>query len=297
MCCAGTTAAAISDFENTGALPKAKFFHSELINDHMVRIYGINNELMYLVEGSNSAALIDSGAGVGDLKSYVESITSKPVKVLLTHGHVDHIGGASRFENVYMNHDDAGVFAKHNSLETRRGYIHGTYRDAKNLKESDYSKQLDLKKIKDLSSYDSFNLGGVSLEFFDAKGHTPGELAVLLKEDRILIGGDSANQFTFLFDEFSLGLSSYEKSMTQLKKETDGKYDRYFVSHGSGEMSKDTIKNIINLCEEIKAGTTDNISHKFMGQQAYIAKEINKQYQRLDGIDGNIVFSKEKIND
>ena len=42
---------------------------------------------MYLVEGSETAALIDTGMGSGDLAAYIKTLTKLPVIVLITHGH------------------------------------------------------------------------------------------------------------------------------------------------------------------------------------------------------------------
>ena len=67
-------------------------------------------ELMYLVEGRDQAALIDTGSGLGFLKAYVEKLTDKPILVLLTHGHVDHAMGAGEFETVYMNRADDYIY-------------------------------------------------------------------------------------------------------------------------------------------------------------------------------------------
>lgn len=50
----------------------------------------------FLIEGPEKALLIDTGQGVGDLRSCVEMLTDKPVTVVLTHNHADHIG------NVYQ---------------------------------------------------------------------------------------------------------------------------------------------------------------------------------------------------
>ena len=49
---------------------------------------------MYLVEGTEKAALIDTGYGVGNLKGYIKTLTEKPLIVLITHGHLDHVAGA-----------------------------------------------------------------------------------------------------------------------------------------------------------------------------------------------------------
>ncbi|MFJ5760653.1 MBL fold metallo-hydrolase [Neobacillus sp. NPDC093182] len=61
-------------------------------------MFGPTGELMYLVEGTVRAALIDTGTGVGDLKAYIDNLTDKPYFVMLTHGHVDHAMGAPAFD-------------------------------------------------------------------------------------------------------------------------------------------------------------------------------------------------------
>ena len=57
-------------------------------------------DTMYLVVGSRKAALIDTGAGIGDLRGLVESLTELPVMVLTTHLHTDHAGGNPLFEEI-----------------------------------------------------------------------------------------------------------------------------------------------------------------------------------------------------
>ena len=59
-------------------------FHAEKISEHATRIYGLAGEQMYLVEGAQKAALIDTGSGAGSLRQYVESLTDRPVIVLVT---------------------------------------------------------------------------------------------------------------------------------------------------------------------------------------------------------------------
>ncbi|MDE7283325.1 MAG: MBL fold metallo-hydrolase, partial [Lachnospiraceae bacterium] len=82
-------------------------FRTEKVSERITRIYAFSSELMYLVEGDNEAALIDSGSGIGFVRPLVEKLTDKPLKVLLTHGHVDHAMGASEFpaESVYISQE------------------------------------------------------------------------------------------------------------------------------------------------------------------------------------------------
>ena len=90
-----------------------QFYEYEAINDSMTVIRSMTGELLYLIEGTKKAVLIDTCAGVGHLRDVVEGLTDKPLAVLLTHGHVDHAPGAAEFDEVYMNRKDLDLYKKH----------------------------------------------------------------------------------------------------------------------------------------------------------------------------------------
>lgn len=189
------------------------FFTSIKISEDITRIVDSTGELMYLVEGSNKAALIDTGTGVGNLNEYVRKLTDKPVIVILTHGHVDHASGAPNFDQVYMNHADDEVYTGHSDLELRKGFVKGQYKDFDRIIDNDYVQPKCVSSYKELKDGTVFDLGGITLEVYDAAGHTPGQMAILFIEQRILMTGDAANQATFLFDKNALDITSYEKSI------------------------------------------------------------------------------------
>ena len=78
---------------------------------------------MYLLEGKEKAILLDTGLGVGNIKEYVEQLTSLPYIVILSHGHLDHAGGASLFESVYINQNDVSLLRNHSGIARRRAYL------------------------------------------------------------------------------------------------------------------------------------------------------------------------------
>jgi glyoxylase-like metal-dependent hydrolase (beta-lactamase superfamily II) len=47
-----------------------------------------------LIEGGDSALLFDAGYGLEDVAAYVRTLTEKPVELILSHGHHDHMLGA-----------------------------------------------------------------------------------------------------------------------------------------------------------------------------------------------------------
>ncbi|MGN1191605.1 MAG: MBL fold metallo-hydrolase [Dorea sp.] len=270
-------------------------FRTEKVSDKVTRIYAICTELMYLVEGTERAALIDTGSGFGSLKACVEQLTDKPLIVLLTHGHTDHAMGAAEFETVYMNRKDDYIFGPHGDEKFRWEGVEMS-EDYPQVTAEDYIPTDDVTRFLDLKGGDCFDLGGVTIEIYDIAGHTRGSVAMLIREERMLLLGDACNSNTFLFEDYSLSVEEYEENLKKLKKETDGKYDMVLASHGDGKSPVDIVDGVIAVCEDIKAGKVDDIPLTFRGNSGWIAKKTKGPGEpRIDGGSGNIVYSKDRI--
>ncbi len=175
------------------------FFSSQKITNHITRIYLPGDVQAYLVEGMDKSVLIDTGCGIGDLKAYVATLTGKPITVLLTHGHLDHAPGAVQFDTVYMNLADCGIYAAHDLIQRRIDYVETTSFAGKYRRE-DLLPENSTDAFLDLQDGMRFDLGGLHITAYACPGHTPGSMAFLIEEDRMLLLGDSCNPFTFLFD-------------------------------------------------------------------------------------------------
>ena len=55
----------------------------------------------YLIVGSKQALLFDTGMGIGNIKAVVARLTSRPVVVLNSHTHNDHVGGNWQFPYIF----------------------------------------------------------------------------------------------------------------------------------------------------------------------------------------------------
>lgn len=279
------------------------FYEIEQIHPNVTRIWDVSRTAMYLVEGDDAAILIDTGVGVGSLKEVVEGITDKPVTVLLTHGHVDHAMGAGEFDLVYMNCADCPVYAEHSMFPVRQGYVSGAAISGGNpeiiatVKENDFTQASDVNRFSELKAGSIFSLGGISVEVFDAPGHTPGSMVMLIPELRMLLLGDACNAFTYLFDRSCPTVAEYKENLLKLKAEVDGKYDRTLFSHGMGEGAPDMIDRVIAVCDDIMEGRVDHMPFRgFSGEPVLIAKAMDFQrFCRADGGEGNIVYDPNRV--
>lgn len=64
--------------------------------------YHFQEVISYLVIGSEKAMLVDTGMGLGNIKAVVEHLTCKPVVVVNSHSHFDHVSDNWRFDEVHL---------------------------------------------------------------------------------------------------------------------------------------------------------------------------------------------------
>lgn len=122
---------------------------------------------MFLLEGTEKALLIDAGVTKGDLKGFVGNLTKKPVQLVITHGHGDHVACVAQFDDVYMSSKDVETFASAPEF-AGPGF-----------------------RYTDLKGGEVFDLGGCKIEVVAFPGHTPGSLVLLDRERQLLFSSDA----------------------------------------------------------------------------------------------------------
>ena len=142
-------------------------FKTEKISEHITRIHGFCTEFMYLIEGSKAAVLIDTGCGFYSLKDCIHNLTNKPLKVLITHGHVDHAMGANEFEEIYLNHKDKSVYQLHSEKGFRLEGAKGLCPEKGLIKETDMIPSAPFEKFHNLQEGDVFELGGIHVVIYE----------------------------------------------------------------------------------------------------------------------------------
>ena len=180
----------------------------------------------FVVEGSQRTMLVDTGFGTADIKKTVESLTDKPIFLVNTHADRDHTGGNNAFNEVYMHPSEFDRY---------------------------YLKKEIAVVPKAVWEGDSFDLGGMVFEVVLIPGHTPGSIALLEREKRILISGDSVQTGSiFMFGE-GRNLPAYIESLKKLENMLN-LFDTVYGSHGDVKMNADIIPPLRAGAEKLLAG-------------------------------------------
>ncbi len=223
----------------------------------------------FLVIGHEKAALIDTCCGLGNIRETVESLTDKPLIVLLTHGHSDHTGGLYHFADdcdIYMSALDNNLKRMTNEgriwyAETR-GPIRcpGLEKEmAASIPEPEPDTDFTFIDIKD---GDVFKLGGLDLETIHTPGHTEGSVCFLDAEHKLLFSGDTLNKSIILprqRDNSKVLIKRLNETMCSIW-EKSGCFDTIAVGHDGFTSSKDRILEYIKLTEGL---LDDSITGKY----------------------------------
>lgn len=189
---------------------------------------GVNQ---FLLVGNTRALLVDTAYGFFDPHKIIRSITSLPLEVVCTHGHVDHAGGNCFFqkENVYLHPDDLKVCERHTSPEYRQKALQMVrtlqfFLLWKPLYPRGLDQKAYLQRRDDISRYQPlkdgmrFELGNLTAEIIALPGHTAGSVGIWIPERKVVITSDAANPGTWMQQPESTNINTYRKSLRRLEK-------------------------------------------------------------------------------
>ena len=274
---------------------RTAYYRVERMTPSTRKITDLTGVAAFLVEGTDRAALIDTCSGAGSLRTVVDSMTGKPVDVILTHGHCDHAGGAGGFDAVYLHPADWALVKEHASLKSRMGFVRACLPQNvfAGIPENTYTPERTGGWLP-LRDGQVFDLGGIHLEILRVPGHTQGMCCVLNREERVILFGDACNTRTFLWSEEACCVEEYRENLKALKAR-ENCYDTVWLSHGPTVCEKGLLDEVIAVCGRIMAGTNDPEPLTFMGNSLLLAERTDGANNRTDGKTGNIVYLPSKI--
>ena len=230
-------------------------------------VYAINEfglDSIFIIEGSKSALVIDAGIGACDLKSIIEDITALPYEVVLTHGHLDHIGSWDQFERVWLHPADqeramaVTLEGRVASSERMRGQEGDP--DVWAYGPENFRAWAHIPEILPLSDGQEFDLGDRKIRCVHTPGHSAGSCSFIDPKSRILFSGDACNVSLRITDcHVETALAGLRKLKAQ-----EADYDRNFNGHlayASGvthiSMPQSCLDDCITAMETILAGKAE----------------------------------------
>lgn len=180
---------------------------------------GISPPNVYLAVGDVGAAFIDTGFNKQeDIKvrmDYLESIGNPEViGIILTHRHLDHMGGATHFQKT------TGAPLLSSPIE-------------KEVIDTILERQSETPQAYNSVNHgDALNLGGITLEFVHGPGHTMGSMAVYAREQKALFTGDTILGFgTTAINPDDGNMKQYLETLENFLQ-----YELNFILPGHGNM-------------------------------------------------------------
>ena len=192
----------------------------------------------FLLVGTERALLVDSGRNIHNARDSAATLTDLPIMLLNTHADRDHTASNCQFETFYMHPSEEPNYRQGNRQGVILPALEGEILD----------------------------LGERRLEIIHLPGHTPGSIALLDVDNRVLISGDPIQDGRiFMFGPFR-NMPNYIKSLDHLR-DWYGRFDEIWPSHASFPVSPDLIDKLRNGAQAVLDGKIPGQSEEVYGNK------------------------------
>ena len=175
-------------------------------------------------EASREAIVIDPGDDVADVLAIVQKHNLKVQQIIITHAHIDHVGGAKQLQAatgaaILLNQND---YALLKMLDVQAAWL-GMASPGK--VEIDQS----------VGQADKIRVGSLSADVLHTPGHTEGSVCLYFPLEKKLIAGDTL--FAGSIGRTDLPGGSFEKIIRSLHEKVLALPDDTIVIPGHGELT------------------------------------------------------------
>jgi len=249
-------------------LPNESWFEVYKVSPGVFAIYEPHQSeetISYLIVGTKQALLFDTGMGIADIHKVVSQLTSRPIVVLNSHTHDDHVGGNWQFNFVYGMDTD---FTRANAKGSREAAQEEIAPDEicgdlpKGFNAASYqTKPWHIS----LFVHDGFkvNLGGRTLEIIATPGHTPDAISLIDRADGLLFTGDTYYPAPIWLFRPETDLDAYVASVKRLAALEPGDLERraplklVLGAHNVPFGEPSVLPRLVAAIEAVRAGKGD----------------------------------------
>jgi glyoxylase-like metal-dependent hydrolase (beta-lactamase superfamily II) len=174
-------------------------------------------------EASMIGAIVDPGGDVDRIEAAIRQVGMRPEKIVLTHGHIDHAGGATELARRL----GVGIEGPHRADKflldglAAQGRQYGFAAD-------------DVTPDRWLDEGDKVTIAGHDFEVLHCPGHSPGSVVLLNRAQRFLLVGDVVFRGSIGRTDFPYGDHAALIEAIQTKLLVLGDEYAFICGHGPG---------------------------------------------------------------
>ncbi|HYL64704.1 MAG TPA: MBL fold metallo-hydrolase [Candidatus Methylomirabilis sp.] len=240
-------------------LPTEPWFEVYKIRPGVFAIYEpkqAEEVISYLIVGTKQALLFDTGMGIANIRKVTTQLTSRPVVVLNSHTHNDHVGGNSLFPFVF------GV-----DTAFTRANAKGSRADAQEelgagMLCGELPKGFDPKTYAtkpwhiSIFVHDGFKISlgaGHTLEIIATPGHTPDAISLFDESDGLLFTGDTYYPGPIWLFRPETNLDAYVASVKKLAA-MEPQVKLVLGAHNVPVADPDVLGKLVTAIQDVRAG-------------------------------------------
>lgn len=202
-------------------------------------IPGCGSVRCFLIVGKEKALLIDCGYGVGNIFQVVRKITSKPIILACTHGHIDHAFGGWAFSERYMHSADRELFTSYQvSRKILDTYTMVKVKDNRPSQQEREAKAALVQekninvRFDNLETLQYLDLGGKKIDWIHTPGHTAGSVCFIDEKAGVIFSGDTLATMVWIALEEHTSVKMYRDSLQKIIRVCGRKnIKRCYISH------------------------------------------------------------------
>jgi hydroxyacylglutathione hydrolase len=175
-------------------------------------------------ETSHEAMVIDPGDDIQDILTIVHQHGLKVTQIVVTHAHIDHVGGAAKLKQatgapILLNHNDAQLLKM---LGSQAAWLGMATPEPTHIDQP-------------IGDGDTVRAGNLEASVIHTPGHTEGSVCLYFEAEKKLIAGDTL--FAGSIGRTDLPGGSFEKMMASLHQRVLALPDETLVVPGHGPVT------------------------------------------------------------